>query len=601
MKTIRFSWALSALVMSLAAGCPGTVEPPLPGTAELDIVGSSSVRIPASGMAELRVFYHEVGEIMTPIPDSDIEWTIEGTTDATLSVEESTTDENGEATNTIRAGGESSFRVVATPVEGDPVSFSVTVEDFEAGSLVIDLEYSGDRAITPVAVSLHRDLRCETIDPFAPLPTAVQMTTVADPNGSTAFANIETFDRYAVIAIGQLRGEVGALGCVDRVSVDAGRETSETVTLMDVSMEPRVEGVYELQNEIDFSGSLPPSIDLAVGLLDEITDDNDVLGNPETEDFGQDPAAFLLDFAMRQTCRYDCEDGESFSDCSQLNHDFGDIRTLYLENLGSYGPAESRFTGGCTAWEYAAETAQNYVNGLIEDFVPGFVLAFTNSVGDLARTIQNAEIISRMTIGANTELGAPMQHELQTMIARIRNLDGEPQVIEIDLREAGFRRRTTDATVTITEEGLVMIPEHSFTLSYGELIQYLYLNALLPALGYDSTAELLGSLVNCDSVATWVADNVSALPITEDQVRTACNAGLGVASAQIDTRLGSLVTSAEGTITLMGSAVGADYDTAMIAQSLEDGMWMGMWGEGEDSGAITGEFTGERTGDAPSR
>ena len=185
------------------------------------------------------------------------------------------------------------------------------------------------------------------------------------------------------------------------------------------------------------------------------------------------------------------------------------------------------------------------------------------------------------------------------MHVSIRDLDGMPHDFAIDLREAGFTSVATDATAEIMD-GTISIPEHTFMLNYGELIQYIYNNALLPALGYMSTAEMLAGWIDCAAVATWLADNVGFL--SEMDYADACDAGITAAGAFIDSQLGSFITDASGTLSLSGTAMGADYDAVSnIAQSLDAGMWTGAWGEMSMTGSITGTFTGTRTADAPAR
>ncbi len=581
--------------------CGGNDGPPPdigPG-ARLEFVSSPTVNLRPDEQTELVVRYLGEDEFAGGIPNANLDWEIVGAAaGSSLSARVSVTGDDGQSSIRLTAGSsDTTFRVRVTPPEGEAIEFSVGVANFEAGSILVELDYDGDRTFNPIEALLFEGLDCGTFNPSMP-PTALQQSSVPSLTARPAFNNVPVGLGYSVAVIARMSGVASAYGCLENVRVDNGEQTTVTVTLMDLAMEPRIVGVYDLDNRLDLAGTLPGSVSNAVDLLDELTDDNDVAGNPATEDFGQDPGAFLVDFAMRQTCAWECMAGEDYDTCS-IGHPYGDIRALYTENFTSWEGAQSRFTGGCGAWETAGEPAQDLVNDQLESLLPGFVLALADSLGDIARSINEANIESRLIVFERGELGAPVRHELQVMNVTIRDLDGMPRDFAIDLREAGFTSVATDATAEITD-GVITIPEHSFTLNYGELIQYIYNNALLPALGYTSTAEMLSGWIDCPAVGMYLASNIGIL--SETDYTDACNSGLVAAGAFIDSQLGSFITDEAGTLSLGGSAMGADYDSVSnIAQSLSGGMWTGSWGEMGMTGDITGTFTGMRTADPPAR
>lgn len=595
-----WNWCGFALALLMVACGGGDGPPPDVGPgARLEFVSSPTVNLMPSEQTELVVRYVGEGEFAGGIPNANLDWSIVGAAGGSrLSAGVSVTDDNGQSSIRLTAGSsDTTFRVRVTPPEGDAIEFSVGVASFDAGSILVELEYAGERMFNPIEALLFEGLDCGSFDPTMP-PTALQQSSVPSLTARPAFNNVPVGLDYSVAVIARMSGVASAYGCVENVRVDSGEQTTVTVTLMDLAMEPRIVGVYDLDNRLDFAGTLPGAVGTAVDVLDELTDDNDVAGNPATEDFGQDPGAFVVDFAMRQTCAWECMPSEDYDTCS-IGHPYGDISALYLENFTSWEGARSRFTGGCGAWETAGEPAQDLVNDQLESLLPGFVLKLADSLGDVARSINEAHIESRLIVFEEGELGAPVRHELQAMNVTIRDLDGMPHDFRIDLREAGFTSVATDATAEIVD-GVITIPEHSFTLSYGELIQYIYNNALLPALGYMSTAEMLSGWIDCAAIGMWLASNIGIL--SETDYTNACNSGLVAAGAFIDSQLGSFITDADGTLSLAGMATGADYDSVSnIAQSLNNGMWTGSWGEMGMSGDITGTFTGTRTADPPAR
>ena len=594
------AWKLSGALALLLVACGGGDGPPDVGPgARLEFVSSPTVNLMPDEQTELVVRYVGEGEFAGGIEGANLNWEIVGTGGgSSLSALVCVTDDTGECTIRLTAGTtDTTFRVRVTPPEGDAIEFSVGVASFDAGSILVEVVYEGDREFNPIEALLFDGLDCGSFDPTMP-PTALQQSSVPTLTARPAFNNVPVGLGYSVAVIARMSGDASAYGCVENVRVDSGEQTDVTVTLADLAMDPRIVGVYDLDNQLDFAGTLPGAVGSAVQILDELTDDNDIDGNPATEDFGQDPGAFVVDFAMRQTCAWECMEMEDYSTCS-IGHDYGDISALYLENFSSWSGAKARFTFGCGAWETAGEAAQDLVNDQLESLLPGFVLALADSLGDIARSINNANIESRLIVFEVGELGAPVRHELDVMNVSIRDLDGMPQEFAIDLRDAGFSSVATDATAEIVA-GTITIPEHTFMLNYGELIQYIYNNALLPALGYTSTAEMLSGWINCGAIGTWLADNVGILD--EMDYSDACTSGLVAAGAFIDSQLGSFITDAEGTLSLGGSAMGSDYDpTTNIAQGLVNGTWSGSWGEMGMTGDITGTFTGTRSADAPTR
>ena len=103
------------------------------------------------------------------------------------------------------------------------------------------------------------------------------------------------------------------------VSVQAREDTQVNVTLENQPIPPSFVGQWDLDNQLDFGGALPPSVDTFLNVIGEIGDDDatDAMGRPSRErtdldgdgiapEYGVDPGAFAVDLAMRQTCHWEC-------------------------------------------------------------------------------------------------------------------------------------------------------------------------------------------------------------------------------------------------------------------------------------------------------
>jgi hypothetical protein len=218
-------------------------------------------------------------------------------------------------------------------------------------------------------------------------------------------------------------------------------------------------------------------------------------------------------------------------------------------------------------------------------------------VGDLSRAIQMARISSVLTIQAPTELGSPFTHELTQMHVRLHHLDGsEPTEYTFDLAETGMTSLSAAETAGISGN-LLTLHDHQFQLHFGKLLRYVYSNVLLPALGYESTTEMLAEWIDCPSLAAsvygWLVDQGWGSITSESALTGYCNAGLAAAGPALENLIEDSV-DAENILTLAGTATGEDLDADDIARTLSDGVWEGEWTEGVMTGAVTGDFTGTR-------
>ena len=587
--------AVHLLALLLCAGCsaelsPGNYDPgdPRLENAVLDVIPPSTFNLRYEEEVDLRVLYHfEDGE---PISGAPIEFAMSDPgADAALAGRSVVTGADGVAAMRLRAGlSNARFDVTATPPRGEPVRFVVAINDEDAGSIVVEMSYGGREAFDRFAPYLFHGVDCATLSPDA-LPMALEIgAPVGRITDRPGFVGVPAREGYVVAVVAELGGEPAGFGCTVGVDVARNRETIATVRILDWTPPIGFEGVYDLRNTFDFTGAVPESVATALHILDELTDDQSLAGNPATEDWGQDPGAFVTDIAMRQTCHWECMGGEDYSSCSQINHRLGDLRALYNEDFTSWSGAQSRFFGGCAAWEIAARESQIWINDQIGTYVPEIVLRFIDAAGDLSRAITMAQIQSVLSLFDRVDGVIPFTHELVRMDVTLRDLGGAPHPFVFDLEDAGVTMRRAMASATASGDELI-IPMHTFQIHFGELVRYIYLNGLLPLFGFSSSSEMLMSWIDCESIATALYEASDLL--SRMQYLDACNTGVDAAGDFIDDNIAGLIDSA-AVLTLSGSARGTELTPDGVAQRLEMGAWTGSWDEAGTSATITGTFVG---------
>ncbi len=535
----------------------------------------------------------------TPIEGAPVRFEVPPAADlrgSRLAASEARTDEDGIAEMSVMSGTESASFAVQPTFREERLTVTVAVSDVTKGRIRVSMRYDGTQPLELFAGTLYRGARCDELRPGSmpvPMQTAPRVGAVTAP---MVFVDLDPSDDYAVFVMAYLEGELfAAYGCADRIAVMERAETPVNVTLSDIDLPPRFEGVYDLSNRLDFGDALPGNAGAALRILAELYDDDALSGDPATDQWGQDPGAFVVDLAMRQTCAWRCLPSEDYGSCSNLDHAYGDLKLFYLQDFQRWNGAQARFFGGCGGWAVrwsgrtAAEHAQVWVNDQIADLIPESARRFAATASDLARALTDARITSVLTLTpGHARSTIPFRHELLRMEVDVRDLGGETRYINFALRDAGLS--SVLATGTATADGTRLnLPTHEFRLHYGRLLSYIW-KEMLRLYGYASTAELIASWIDCDAVAASLAARVDL--ITEDQFRNACNAGIAAAGRFVENRIAEV--GGTTSIYLQGSAIGTDISTDEIVQRLVMGEWSGMWGEEGGTGEISGTFDGMR-------
>ncbi len=594
---------LLSLPLLLIVACASGGDPYDPGDprldqARLEIVGSNTFNLRPGESSDLRVRY--VYEDGTQIAGAPIDFEITGgPTDSRLNASRVNTGDDGIGTIVLDAGTtETNFSVVATPPVGNSVTFLINVSQEDVGSIAVSMRYTGDQTFDQFVPYLFRGVSCDSLDP-ARFPTAERIgSPVSSLRDRPGFVGLPPATDWVVVVTANISDVPAAWGCKVGVEVRAGEETLVNIDLSDLEANVRFEGTYDLSNQFNFSGVLPPSVATALEVLTELTDDQNIDGNPATEDWGQDPGAFILDIIMRLTCAWECMAGESgYDGCGGYNsdHGFGDIAALYQENFTSWSGAHSRFIGGCAGYEIAGRAAQNFINNAISTYVPEVVTRFLDAAGDLSAAITRARIQSALILMPEDEFGdIPFDHRLLIMEVSLRDLGGMEHFFMFEMREVGLTELSRTGLARSVGDSLVL-PPHSFELQLGRLVQYIYLNGLLPLFGFSSTEDMLREWIDCRDVASAIYgawDGVTDR-LTEAQYEMYCNQGLAAAGNYVDENIAGFI-DVGATMTIQGTATGTELSTDGIAQRLEDGVWTGSWDEMGMGDTIEGTFTGMR-------
>jgi hypothetical protein len=577
-----------------ASGTGGGSSNPEVTAPMLAFVTSEGQTLQFGQTVDLTVRYYD-GDTGKGIADAPISYTLVGdSAGSKLAALKTMTDAAGEARMALTAGQQNgSFSVEVAPPSGggSPISFQIVVSDQPVGSLSIGMTYLGALPLANLQPQLHKGIFCDGLDPNslpAPFKTTGALGSIED---TTGWDTLAVGTDYAVTVTGQVGPNIRAYGCVDGVSVAQSETTKLQVPLADLYFPGPVLGTYDLVNQLDFGGQLPGSVQGSVDLLDELTDDQDIDCNLSTQDYGQDPGAFLTDFVMRQTCHWECLPGEDYDTCSEVNHSLGDIGALCQNNMMVWEGGQPSFFGGCGAWEIGAPWLQEQINSYVAQNLPGGALALTQMAGDLARAINKAKIHSVLTVQEGSDTNQPMTHKLVEMEVLLHDMQGNEHTYRFDLADAGLTSLQTNAALSVTGDQ-VTIPLHQFELSYGKLVQHVYLYGLLPLFGYQSTGEMFASWVDCTAVGQWLSANLMWVPVSAQGWKNFCQAGIQLAGDTFDTKLAGAI-EADGVLELEGTCTASDIDPVTnIAKNLTQGNWVGAWGEGAESGSVTGTFVG---------
>ncbi|MBI5480031.1 MAG: hypothetical protein HY906_14285 [Deltaproteobacteria bacterium] len=605
-----------------AAGCAGSQQAgavpdngqnPGPGSCtepQLYLVSAQDVTVQAGGSVELKV---RLACASDPYAGALVGFEIVGDPKASaLSSASSQTDDDGVAGVALVAGATSAtFQVKATTEGAGAVTFDITVNSANAGTILVSMTYAGPIVYNEYKAYLFQGRECATLDPFAITGAIQDAAVVAVLSATPKFNNVPAGSHYAVAVTARRQGELLGFGCKGSLSVTAGQTTNADVAIFDIPI--TYSGVYTLDNHFDMTGLLPPTVDGIVHVFDELSDDHAVEGNLALDQWGEDPAAFMLDFVYREFCKWECTNTDpSWDDCTPGVHPSGDLKETYRGRQGktpfmSWEGDQPRYMFLCGMLDPTWGMTQ-WVQSQVQAQVPPQALNILDTVGDIARAIDKMHVKSRLSLNdVRYDRLGNFTHTLETMYVDLHDLGGTLHNFEVDLAAAGVGTLSYSGNTSVLNDEL-QIPSHSFSLKFGKLVQYIYASYLLPLLGCNApnntTACLFQKLVNCTSVGTWLHDACDSVaesltggllhcPISATQFAGFCSTGLQMAGNYVDASMASWI-GGDTQFTLQGEAAADRLDGHRVAASLKNGVWTGHWTDGAANATFPGTFTGVR-------
>lgn len=615
----RFFFLASLVVLGLslaacgghsAIGDGGTQHdgpPPNCTVPDLSIIAPQDRNLSAQATTELKVRYGCDGQ---PYSGMLVSWEIVGDgKGSALSSASSQTDAEGIAGVTLTAGTQSAtFQVRASAQGATPLTFSITVSTENVGTISVNMSYSGTVVFTEYLAYLFKNnTQCTAINAFAITGAEQAAPVVTVISAHPQFIAVPAGSGYTVAVVAKKGADTLGFGCTPSVVVTAGQKTDVPVAIEDIPIS--YNGVYDLENELDMSGLLPPSVDGVVDILAEMGDDHNVDGSVADDEWGVDPAAFLLDFVYRQFCKWECTSGSDWDSCVLDPHPYGDLKELYRSMRGltpfwDWDGDQPIILGACgilDPTQYPAQKAvQNYVQGLLISYLGNsLVWNIAQMMSDLAQAINDMKVASVLTLtDIRPGRQGNFQHVLEVMHVPLHDWSGTLHNIEVDLASAGIGTLSYSGNTTTNNDQKLVIPPHTFQLKFGKLVQYIYLHGLLPLLGYSNSGEMFQDWVNCNSVAQYIYDHLTTL-FSVTTLEGYCEAGLQAAGTAIDNGMANWISGSTD-FTLQGVAAAAAVDSHRVATQLdgvpptaEEG-WDGHWAEGTANADFTGTFTGVR-------
>lgn len=581
---------------------------------QMAIQGAAQLNLMVDAQADLTVQVTDCNA--DPITGAVVAFEIGGDDGgASLSVLSAVTGSDGLASVTLTAGSENAtFDVTATTAGADSVTWAVTVTSDPIGLIVVNMTYNGDKVFDTYESYLFQNSACGGLDPFDIQGAVMGAAPVNVISAHPQFPGVPEGTNYSVGVVASFNGETLGWGCVDALTVTPGQVTDADVTIDDIPV--NFNGLYYLDNHFDLTGALPPSVATVLAILDEMTDDHELDGDAATNQWGLDPSAFLLDFVFRQFCCWSAEDTDpntqgiqaDWSSCSaqSYKHDYGDLQVLYQQNFQNWEGAQPVAWGMCGVLDQsyqgmdAHKYAQDYVQGYIDDYVPDFILNLLQIIGDLSRVFTQMNILSELTVDdIDISKEGNFTHELKTLVIELHDLDGQLQTYQVDLAAAQAVPVQSYAGSTTATDTTLTIPPHEFQLKFGKLLQYVYLNYLLPLFGVTNTGDLLALWIDCtNDVGPWLFDVVDNLlgsvnPISEQDMINYCDQGLQAAGNYVDTSIDDWI-DVTATFELQGTCEAGDLDENRTAITLVNGQWDGTITEGGFNASFTGTFTGDK-------
>ena len=433
-----------------------------------------------NGDRSLRVLYKEDGAAKENVPIKfEVIEDPEGV--GKMAVATKYTDASGIADGTVKVvkAVPTTFKVKVTVVgAGDkvaPLYFVINSQAKVQAYLTVSFQYAGDRVFDGVKVYLYKnesttaaDKPCSGIDPLD-LPTADLEKGPVQINQTVKFELLpgledESQQYYTVCARGEKAdGSPLTYGCNDvdgHVSITTS--THVPVVLNDIA--PRLAGQYDVETTMDLLSPLPDNVENIVGTV---------------LDFFERPSASLL----RLVCMIDNSTLQDL--CGYV---FDDPTDPQIDELSTVG-------------QIVLELIDAYLQAYVEQWTGYDIIGIGDDVRDLIRQLTlistyelKVEPADDGTIPANQTSAS--WHSIKfrwTYGLECQPTDDSCGVITMNVQSLGQNpvTATFPATVGVQPGFLELgIGEHSLTLHYGALLNYILQKVVLPRVFGDGSDGL---------------------------------------------------------------------------------------------------------------
>ena len=488
---------------------------------------------------------------------------------ARLEAAQASTDSNGVAQTELSAGADAgSVRIVAETSDPNvaPVEFLISVNSKDASDYVVDFIEVGAARARDIKVHFYdKDFSCDDFyaaiaadrdnDPTTNPPnTFIADLTIpaqVEPDGRLPLvqrADVPNGTSYTVAA--QAYSETNGLvevsmGCKDNnPPVVSGSPTKVTVPL--IKHLPYMVGDYRIIQRFDLREGLPPNVRLVVDLLGTAI---------------SDPGAFIVGCSANDM------------NCAIPTDGLVSVLVNFLPD-GSFKQAITDFLDS----SFTKAIVRNVINDVFNDFlrnnsrVPSWVKDSVVVTQDIYKTLSNFEVVGTLRVKAQPRYlldveGMPSRDAMNRTQASWIFADEASKNEHIWNEIAFFWTRDCGANAppgcgkrtlnpgtlgngsdtfvkgfwdgVVLDGSLLHINEHSLSLNYGALILTVVEKVVLPAIfgtnsmgqSVDSIERLFGMIINCDSVANTVANQVGGAVRTV--VKNLCDQLLQQASDSI--------------------------------------------------------------------
>ena len=502
-----------------------------------------------------------------PIANATISWSVTGDGDASLSSFTSMTDESGYAEIELRGGSVlTTYTVIASYSETDPVEFTLTVEALPTGTLAVNVIDSGAAQLRsgPFDVKLYytEEVDCRHINPLSLPPAELASVTAENDGDLVSFDGLLTGYEYTVAGVGYgPEGGVVSKACIDGMQVF--EDTTSEIDLIFQLIPLNPVGTYLVRSYFDFGDAIAGTGAVGEWLI-KIFDGFD------------NPGELLYDVIMNEGCG------------AFLPGLLCDGAGLVADLLG------------------IDEEIQNFINDLVMSSETGCsIIRAGCDVRGAIRTLEVLSAVYMSKLGADYRIYGATNFTGLAFYWRYSCPVGAPDDcgrFELSYDEVlDLQLVSGDWQGVVTGYDQLVIESHAVDLNYGKLIVYLINQVILPEIagGATSFTEALEYWFNCDGFANWLSGiEIAGASLDWDTSYSVCSGAINFLGGVVGFGTGLLsLQEYSSAMTLNGEVTFVENTGDFFVDELVDGTWSGVLRFGEGTSPIRGWWSGCQVGE----